>query len=873
MKKTRLLLIAAALLTAILVHAQRLPGNVAPDHYQVTLAPNFDKENFAGEETIQVRVLRPTSNIVLNSLDLEFQEATIASAGVVQTAKVSLDKEKQTATLAVEKPLAMGPASIHIRYTGILNKELRGFYLGHADGRKYAATQFEATDARRAFPSFDEPAMKATFEISTIVDKGDTAISNSRIVSDTPGPEEGKHTIKFETTPKMSSYLVALVVGEFEYVEGSAEGVPIRVWTTPGKKQLAQFALATGEECIRYFNDYFGIKYPFGKLDLIGLPDFAAGAMENTGAITFRDALLLVDEKSAPNWQYKEIASVISHEIAHMWFGDLVTMQWWDDVWLNEGFATWLETKPLERWKPEWHMDLSDVLDTGNSLNLDSLQNTRPIHQAAETPDQIEELFDGIAYGKAAAVLRMLESYLGPETFRKGVRAYLKAHAYDNATESDFWSALTTASGKPVDRIMATFVNQPGAPLVSVRSECQGSHSTVTLSQQRFYYDRRLLEAGGKELWLVPVTLKDASGNMYQELLSEQQRKLDVPGCSSWFFANSGAAGYYRTEYESAEFHQISQVAEKNFTPAERIVLVRDAWAAVRSGRQPIGDFLALAEGLQAERNASVIQQMDTELDYIGEYLVSDSDRPQYQAWIRGLLEPILKEVGWQPASSDSPEQKDLRAYVIYTLGYTGRDPQVLTKVRELAGAALRNPSAVDPSLMDVVFSLAAFQGDAAFYDQLMDRLKPGAPPQQYYRYFYTLSRFRDPVLLQRTLDYALSPAVRSQDALNLISAVMDRPAGRELAWNYVRSHWEQITQIMGGYNTGGLVATTGAFCDARSRDEVKQFFSEHLVPAAERSLRQALERVSNCIDLKTHATSQLARWLGHSGSTAAGRQ
>ena len=364
--------------------------------------------------------------MVLNSLEIDFQEAGVTSGGATQVAKVAFDKEKETATLSLEKPLPPGPATIHIRYTGILNDELRGFYLSKANGRKYAVTQFEATDARRAFPSFDEPAYKATFDISVVADKGDIAISNGKIVSDTPGPTNGKHTITFSTTPKMSSYLVALAVGDFEYVEGSADGIPIRVWATPGKKEMGNYALQVAQQCMHYFNNYFGIKYPFEKLDLIGLPDFGAGAMENTAAITFRDALLLMNEKNAPAWAYKEIGSVISHEMAHQWFGDLVTMEWWDDIWLNEGFATWMESKPLEAWKPDWHMELDDVLEAGNALNVDSLQNTRPIHQAAETPAQIQELFDGIAYDKTAAVLRMLESYLGPEAFRCPAGCFLR---------------------------------------------------------------------------------------------------------------------------------------------------------------------------------------------------------------------------------------------------------------------------------------------------------------------------------------------------------------------------------------------------------------------------------------------------------------
>ena len=868
---TLFLLLLVVLVFSTFSAAQRLPRTAWPENYRVTLMPNFDKDNFRGDETIQIQVLKPTSSIVVNSFDIDFEEATITSNGATQKATVSIDKEKQMASLTVPKTIASGPATIHIRYTGILNDQLRGFYLSKAGGRKYAVTQFEATDARRAFPSFDEPAYKATFDIAAVVDKGDTAISNSPIASDQPGPGSNKHTITFKTTPKMSSYLVALAVGDFEYVEGFAEGVPIRVWTTPGKKQMGTYALQVAEQCVKYFNNYFGIKYPFEKLDLIGLPDFAAGAMENTGAITFRDALLLADEKHAPTYAYKEIGSVISHEIAHMWFGDLVTMNWWDDIWLNEGFATWMETKPLKAWKPEWHMELDDVLDSGNSLNLDSLQNTRPIHQAVDTPAQIEELFDGIAYGKAAAVLRMLESYLGPETFRAGVNAYLKAHEYGNATETDFWSALAKASNKPVDRMMATFVNQPGSPVVSVHSQCQGNITKVTLSQHRYYYDRNLLDSGSKELWIIPVSLKSTSDGTQDQtvLLTNQNQTFDLPGCSSWTFGNAGAQGYYRAGYDSGAFQLMSRNVEKQFTPAERIVLIRDAWAALRTGQQPIGDFLQLADGLQSERNAKVVEQLGHELDYIGEHVVSEVDRPGYQSFVRGLLGPIQKELGWRVAASENTNQKDLRAYVAYTLGYTGRDPEVLVQARDLALQEMKTPGTVDPSLLDVVFTLAAVNGDGTLYDQMMAHVRENQPPEQYYRYFYNLARFTDPALVQRTLDYALSPAVRSQDSLNLIAAVMDTTAGERLGWKFVRSHWTQIDKIMGGYNTGGIVATTGSFCDADMRDEVKQFFSDHPVPSAERSLRQAQEQVNYCIDLKQEQAPALAAWLHLNGASS----
>lgn len=393
--------------------AQRLPELAVPVNYKLTFTPDLEKATFEGDETISIQVLKSTFEITLNAVDIDFHQVTVVSAGTTQKARVVPEIDKEMVVLTVERPLAPGAATIHITYSGTLNDQMRGLYLGKDDqGRKYAATQFESTDARRAFPSFDEPAYKATFDITAIADKGQVAISNQKVLSDTPGPAD-KHTVRFATTAKMSSYLAALVVGNFEYIEGQADGIPIRVYSTPGKKEMGKFALEAAEHILSYYDKYFSVKYPYGKLDLIGIPDFSAGAMENTGCITFREVILLIDETKGSIELKKEIASVIAHEMAHQWFGDLVTMQWWDDIWLNEGFATWMESKPVEAWKPEWNIDLDDVIDEGQTLNTDSLDNTRPIHQAAETPAQITELFDGIAYGKAGAVLRMLEAYLG----------------------------------------------------------------------------------------------------------------------------------------------------------------------------------------------------------------------------------------------------------------------------------------------------------------------------------------------------------------------------------------------------------------------------------------------------------------------------
>ncbi|MGC1453226.1 MAG: M1 family metallopeptidase [Candidatus Sulfotelmatobacter sp.] len=855
-------------LTLSLATAQRLPEVARPENYKLTFTPNLDQARFEGDETIAIRVLKTTSEITLNAVDIDFHEVTITSGGATQKATVRPEQDKEMVVLAVEKPLAAGPATVHITYTGILNDEMRGLYLGKDDkGRKYAASQFEATDARRAFPSFDEPDYKATFDITAVADKDQVAISNYKVVSDTPRPG-GKHTVKFATTAKMSSYLAALVVGHFEYVEGSVDGIPIRVYSTPGKKEMGKFALEAAEYVVGYFDKYFGIKYPYGKLDLIGLPDFSAGAMENVGCITYREAYLLTDEKQGSVDLKKTIASVTSHEIAHMWFGDLVTMKWWDDVWLNEGFATWMSSKPLQKWKPEWNFDLDDVSGTGGTLKGDSLANTRPIHQAADTPAQIQELFDGIAYGKAASVLLMLEAYLGEETFRAGVNAYLQQHQYANATADDFWDAQTKTSKKPVDKIMPTWVKQAGAPIINVKAQCSGNSTDVTLTQQRYYTDRSKFEAGNDQLWQVPLCLKgSASSGAKCELMTKREETFSLPGCSTWVLANAGATGYYRTGYQPDAVRALASDAESKLTPAERIAVQGDIWASVRVGREPVGDYLAFAQGLHSDRNRAVLEDILAQLNYIGQYLVSASDRDAYRAWLRLYLTPAMKEVGYVSKPGESDEQRTLRSRLFNALGYDARDPETLEQARKIADKALADPTSVDRQLAGSAFGLAALEGDSAFYDRVMAAMKTLKSPEEYYLYLYALSQFGDPKLLRRTLEFAVSPDVRSQDALGLVTAVMGNPAGEQLAWDFVRQNWPEIEKAGGPFASAQVVGATSVFCEAALRDQVTEFFTEHTVAAAERTYKQSIEGINNCVDLKSQQEPQLASWLGQHGA------
>jgi aminopeptidase N/puromycin-sensitive aminopeptidase len=863
----RLLSLVVLLWLSSLAVAQQLPHTVVPDRYELKFTPDMQAARFGGEELIEVRVLRPTASVVLNALEITFQDVTITAKGKTQKAKVTPDKQNEMATLTVASPIPAGPAQIRIRYTGVLNDRLRGFYLAKAQGHRYAVTQFEATDARRAFPSFDEPAYKAVFDVSVVAPKADTAISNGRMISDQPGPGANQHTMRFATSPKMSTYLVALLVGEFDCIQGGADGVPMRVCTPPGKQEMGRFALSASENVLKFYNRYFGIKYPFGKLDHIAIPDFEAGAMENIGAITYRDVALLTDEKHASVAELQEIAETVAHEMAHQWFGDLVTMQWWNDIWLNEGFATWMTFKPIEAWKPEWRVELEEQTSANRAMATDSLKNTRPIRQQAQTSAQINELFDAIAYNKTGAVLRMLESYVGSETFRQGVNNYLQAHAYSNATAQDFWNAIAAVSHKPADKIMASFVSNPGLPVISADFRCTGQPS-VTLRQQRFFVDPSADKAN--QIWNVPVCFSEQSGQ-HCELLTQREQTFSLDHCSPAAYLNAGGRGYYRSEYSPEAIRGLAPQAESTLSPVERLALLENEWALVRNGSHSIGLFMDLANGLKSDRTEAVIGELGGRLHAISDDLLTPSDRERYQAWVRDLLRPAIQELGWTAAPDDSAERRQLRAAVFYTLGYSGQDPEAFAQAKSLTEKYMQDAGSVDASLLGTVFQLSAMQGTPALYDEFLNGARNAKVPEVYYRYLSALTQFRDPALLQRTLDYAISPAVRTQDSIHLVAAVMANPAADDLAWQFVQKHWSELQRKSGSLSASGIVRATGAFCSPDKQQEVRQFFTEHPVPGAQRSLKLALEQIGSCVQLKQAQEPNLAKWL-QGQKTAAGK-
>ena len=864
------LVLASAVLCAVFASAQRLPETAVPVHYDLKFTPNLTSDTFEGEETIDVRVLKPTTSITINSVDLQLQDVSISVGDQRQPATVQENTRDEQVTFTVQKQLDPGPARVHLQFSGKLNDQLRGFYASHVNGKKYAVSQFEATDARRAFPCFDEPAMKATFDVTLVAPSEDMAISNGPVVSDTPGPEPGQHTVKFARTAELSSYLVALLVGDFQCVSGESDGIPIRVCAPPSQVKMGTFALDVAKFAMHYYNDYFGIRYPYQKLDLIAIPDFSAGAMENAGAITYRTSLLLLDPASASVAAKKDVAIVTTHEMAHQWFGDLVTMKWWDDVWLNEGFATWMEPKPVDAMHPEWHIMLDAESDTMRAMTVDSLQATRPIHAGtANTPEEIDKLFDAIAYQKAGAVLRMIESYVGKDQFRAGVRAYLHAHEYGNATSADFWNAETEKTKKPVDRIMEPFINQPGLAMVSVSSRCSGNKTKLQLEQRRFFSDEKLLQQPSSELWPIPVCTKSAGSTGTCHLLDQKQDSVSVSGCPAWTFINADAAGYYRSAYSTAEINALKKDVETGLNPAERISLIYDQWAMARVDRVTVADYLGIVESLRNDRTPIVWKQIEESLRYINNYLTTPQDEHEFQAWVRKFASPLAQELGWKPKTGESDDVKELRPHVFTILGLVGGDRPVLEQADSVAREYLRAPESVDPSMAGTVLRLAARNGKEDLYDLYMQRMEHPKTPQEYGNLLRSLTYFPEPQLQQRTLEFAMSSKVRSQDTGTIVGAWQDGHPSRA-SWDFIRTNWQSIAaKIPPVFESQFRSRPAARLCTEQDLREVETFFRDHPLPGSEREDKLALESIQNCVEFRQQQSDDLTRFLSSQSSSS----
>ena len=838
------------------VSAQRLPTNVKPQHYTLHLTPDIAAASFTGSETLDVTLAAPSASIVLNSAELKISSVT--SGG--QTGTVTYDPANEQATFTFPRPLPAGKASLAVEYTGILNDKLRGFYLSKTRTRSYAVSQFEATDARRAFPSFDEPALKATFDVSLTVDTGDMAISNTNVISDVPAGT--KHTFTFATTPRMSTYLVAFLVGDFQCVSGSADAVPIRVCSTPDKIKLTPFALSAAEHFLSYYDTYFGIKYPMPKLDLIAIPDFEAGAMENFGAITYRETELLVDDKDGSIGGKKRVASTVAHEMAHQWFGDMVTMQWWDNLWLNEGFATWMQDKAAGEWHPEWHFpqDVADELD--GTLNLDAAKTTRPIRATANTPAQIQEMFDGISYGKAGAVIGMVEQYVGPEVFRQGVHNYLAAHLYANATAEDFWNAQTATSKQPVNKIMSSFVEKPGVPLLTFGNKEEAGYP---VHQSRFFLGGhttdQLLENDVAVGWTIPVCQKTSSAPSCTLIPRDVTVLAPAPN-APFFFPDAGDKGYYRISYTPEQLKTITAQAETGLTIPERASYLGDRWALTRAGMEKVGSYLDLAFALKTDANPLILGSALDSISTIRSHIATPEEKTQLNAILRQQLNPVWVSYAKPPAGVDEPyEHQQIRAQLFQALG-AADDPAIIAESKAIVNELLTGKKLDDDGLIDASVVVAAANGDAEFYDRLKLVSQKATDPGLQTESLETLAEFRRPELVLSTLQYATSGEVRNQDSWVLIAIELSQPQTRDIAWPWVQAHWDSVKAQLTTGSGSQFVSSLGSFCTVEGRNQVEAFFKTHQVEAADRALTKALDSIDDCVRLHKAQEPNLREWL-----------
>jgi puromycin-sensitive aminopeptidase len=854
------------------VDPYRLPRTVLPTRYDLRLEPDLTTLTFNGEETIAVRVAEPVREIVLNAVELAVDAAEVVDArGRTQTARVTLDEAAERCHLAVAEPLAPGEGRLRIVFRGTLNDKLRGFYRSvYKDpsgvSRTMAATQFEATDARRAFPCWDEPAFKAVFNVTLAIDPALTAVSNTRIVEER---REGARTIvRFADSITMSTYLVAFVVGELEATEPVSVGsTPVKVWCVPGKRRLAAFGQEIAVESLRYFEEYYGLPYPGDKLDLLAIPDFAAGAMENLGAITFRETALLVDETAASHAELQRVADVVAHENAHMWFGDLVTMSWWNGIWLNEAFATFMEMLAVDAWKPEWQRWVAFGVSRAAALSVDGLHSTRPIEFPVRAPREADAMFDVLTYEKGASVLRMLEQYLGATVFRQGVRDYLAAHRFGNADTGDLWAALGHAAAQPIPAVMDGWIFAPGYPLVRASVE----DNALVLRQQRFTYLPAPLAWYGAApaaapalpaQWQVPLQVRLSAGGretVERVLLAEPELRRPLPGGFDGVVVNEGGHGFYRVHYDEAlRARLLARLPQ--LAAIERFNLVNDAWAVTVAGLMSVADYLELTARFRDERDKNVWSVLIGSLHTLNR-LVTPADRPRLEALVRDRAAPALAALGWAPRASDDELARQLRGDLVRALGTLGNDSEVQARAAELYDAHTRG-AAVDPNVLPALIAVLAQVGDSERYERFLERFRAAATPQEEQRYLYALTMFRQPSLVQQTLARTVNGEIRTQDAPFVVRSMLMLVHAREAAWDFVKKQWDTMDRLYPKHGLRRMAEGVIGLATPELEADVHRFFRERGVEFGGKTLEQYLEQLRVAVALREREGAGLSRVL-----------
>lgn len=839
----------------------RLPDGIAPKNYDLFFQPDLPKRSFIGKETISLKVSAPSKAVVLNGIELNIQNATLKSDdGKSVKLKVVPEAAFERIHFQTGSVIAPGTYQLSINFTGILNDKLRGFYRSDFKDKKgvthyIATTQMEPTDARRMFPCFDEPSYKATYKVTAAIDPSFVAISNSAVAEDKIDPASHKRVMKFEATPIMSSYLLALIVGPFKSTPVAiSEGVPVKVWCVAERTKLGSYAQLVAEKLLPYYNKYFGVPYPAKKLDLIAIPDFEAGAMENLGAITFRESALLIDDKTASTESRMEVSSIVAHEMAHMWFGDLVTMKWWDDLWLNEAFATWMATKAVDVLRPDWHEWDRFAAGRVHALESDSLMSTRPIHFTVDNPLQALEMFDEITYTKGASILRMLERFVGEDTFQKGIQDYIKAHQFSNATTEELWNAIGQASKLDVSAMMKNWVLKPGYPLVDIQKSSRG----LDLVQYRFILiPPSEDQAPAKTIWHTPLAFRHCQEQESEKFLFEDQNATLTKPMEPPFTANAHSDGYFRVKYTDEQVKQLAASIEK-FDVQERLSLLTDQWALCYSNKVTIESFLNLTRSYSEELDPTVIGAMIDKIDGLYKF-ITPAERPAFATFVRGTLTRQKQEFGWQPHNGESDLTALARVNVLRTLGTIGQDQSVINKARQLFAQYAKNSSSLDPNIAEAVTTIVAYNGNVADYKQITKLWQAAQTPEIEKRNLACLALFKQPELVDQTLAMSITDKVRTQDAPRLLGHLLGQVDTSSRAFAFIQKNWAVINKRFPQNSVPHIVSALASSCTTADQEaKARVFISNHPMPAGKRTIRKALEWIHGNVIFRRNAATQL---------------
>lgn len=861
----------------------QLPNIVKPIKYDITLKPDLKTFIFSGNVSINIEINNTTDTIILNSSELEINSSQLSSMNgkTFSSKDIVENKESETISIKFEQILSPGTYKLFISYKGILNDKLRGFYRSqykdpNGNTKYLATTQFEPTDARKAIPCWDEPKFKSTFKLRLLIPNNLQAISNMPILSSAENQAGDQKLIEFAETPTMSTYLLAFVIGELSSIEKLApSGTLMRIWTTREKESLGEFALEVSCNLLEYFNKYFSIPYPLPKLDHIAIPDFAAGAMENWGAITYRENALLVDPNKSSSMTKQNVANIISHEMAHMWFGDLVTMNWWNDLWLNESFASWMGNKAVDNLFPEWEVWNQFITnDTHEAFNLDGLENSHPIEQEVHNPGEIGQLFDAISYSKGASLLRMIESFIGEDIFRKGISNYLTQNSFSNATTKDLWIALSEASGKPISTIMDSWTNQSGYPWIDSNIKFNSNKEiNIKVQQKQFLYSNIIEKKSNlNQSWHIPLNIKTPLSCKETRMSFDQDndslhipidKKSNAP-TNKWVKINPEQTGFFRVNYDDKSWESLYlAIAEKDLPPADRVGLQNDAFSLSKSGLLPITRFLDICHVYKNENNAIVWQDLCSNLKSIGNQLSNTPHDRIYKSFVIKLLELIKLKVNWEINKSDKHLDSILRTTVLNCLGENG-DMNTLLKANQIFDEYCNTGKIIQPDLKSTVYSLIAIDGTQNIFDTLWQLQKDNDLEEERVRILRSMTRFTDKSLLQKLLESSLTDEIRYHNTIGIVVGIGNNPSGSELAWDFLKNNWDEFNRRYGegGFSLMRLVGTPSNFNTIEQLKDVESFYKSHPTVAADRSINQTIENIKINIAWLNQNSEELGNWL-----------